>query len=178
MVGGVLSTGTGLVCRYRDEFSRSLGHWRDSRQISVSGGDINAAPVSYAVDGRQFIAIMAGPRVRLRGTGEVSAGPAVLLTISANSCVCSSVGWSGMPRRLHVVSPANHPMAKASMACSLTQRAAPQRNRRACQAALHRFRCGTAGSIPRPNHSRQREKRSARASDLRGRGCRRSVIFG
>lgn len=60
-VGGVLSTAGGLVfAGYRDEFfafdAEDGGRlW----QIRV-GGLINAAPVAYAIDGTQYVAIMAG----------------------------------------------------------------------------------------------------------------------
>jgi glucose dehydrogenase len=61
VVGGVLSTGGGLVfAGYRDQFFAFDSDSGETLwQIRV-GGDINAAPVSYAVDGHQFIAIMAG----------------------------------------------------------------------------------------------------------------------
>ena len=61
VVGGVLSTGGGLVfAGYRDQFFAFDSDSGETLwQIRV-GGDINAAPVSYAVDGHQFIAVMAG----------------------------------------------------------------------------------------------------------------------
>jgi alcohol dehydrogenase (cytochrome c) len=61
VVGGVLSTGGGLVfAGYRDQFFAFDSDSGETLwQIRV-GGHINAAPVSYAVDGHQFIAVMAG----------------------------------------------------------------------------------------------------------------------
>lgn len=61
VVGGVLSTAGGLVfAGYRDEFfAFDSDTGKKLWQVRL-GGDINAAPVSYAVDGHQFIAVMAG----------------------------------------------------------------------------------------------------------------------
>ncbi len=61
VLGGVLSTAGGLVfAGYRDEFfAFDSDNGEKVWQIRV-GGAINAAPVSYAVDGQQFVAIMAG----------------------------------------------------------------------------------------------------------------------
>jgi alcohol dehydrogenase (cytochrome c) len=61
VVGGVLSTAGGLVFGgYRDEFfAFDSDSGEKLWQIRV-GANINAAPVSYAVDGRQFVAIVAG----------------------------------------------------------------------------------------------------------------------
>lgn len=61
VIGGVLSTAGGLVFGgYRDEFfAFDSDSGEKLWQIRV-GGHINAAPVSYAVDGQQFVAIMAG----------------------------------------------------------------------------------------------------------------------
>ncbi len=62
IVGGVLSTSRGLVfAGYADTFyafdaDNGAGLWN----IRV-GGRINAAPVSYAIDDQQFVAVMAGP---------------------------------------------------------------------------------------------------------------------
>ena len=61
MVGGVLSTGGGLVfAGYRDEFFAFDADSGEKLWQIRTGGDINAAPVSYAVEGHQFVAIMAG----------------------------------------------------------------------------------------------------------------------
>jgi alcohol dehydrogenase (cytochrome c) len=61
VVGGVLSTSTGLVFGgYRDEFFAFDSDTGEKVWQLRLGGEINAAPVSYAIDGHQFIAIMAG----------------------------------------------------------------------------------------------------------------------
>jgi alcohol dehydrogenase (cytochrome c) len=61
VVGGALSTAGGLVfAGYRDEFfAFDADNGERLWQIRV-GGAINAAPVSYSVDGTQFVAVMAG----------------------------------------------------------------------------------------------------------------------
>ena len=61
IIGGILSTSTGVVfLGYRDEFlALDADTGKVLRRIRV-GGIINAAPVSYSVSGRQFVAIMAG----------------------------------------------------------------------------------------------------------------------
>ena len=60
-LGGILSTDSGLVFgSYHDEF---LALDSDSGRILWRvrvGARINAPPVAYAVDGTQFIALMAG----------------------------------------------------------------------------------------------------------------------
>jgi alcohol dehydrogenase (cytochrome c) len=60
-VGGILSTSTGVVfTAYRDEFlALDADTGQALRRIRV-GGVINAAPISYEVAGRQFVAVMAG----------------------------------------------------------------------------------------------------------------------
>ncbi len=61
VVGGVLSTATGLAfAGYRDEFFAFDSDTGEKVWQLRLGGEINAAPVSYAVDGQQFIAVMAG----------------------------------------------------------------------------------------------------------------------
>lgn len=61
IVGGALSTAPGLVfAGYRDEFFAFDSDTGEKLWQIRLGGEINAAPVSYAVDGRQFIAIMSG----------------------------------------------------------------------------------------------------------------------
>jgi alcohol dehydrogenase (cytochrome c) len=61
VVGGVLSTAGGLVfAGYRDEFFAFDSDSGEKLWQIRLGGAINAAPVSYAVDGQQFVAIMAG----------------------------------------------------------------------------------------------------------------------
>lgn len=61
IVGGVLSTTTGLVfAGYRDEFFAFDADTGEKLWQIRLGGEINAAPVSYAINGQQFIAIMAG----------------------------------------------------------------------------------------------------------------------
>jgi alcohol dehydrogenase (cytochrome c) len=60
-VGGVLSTAGGLVfVGYRDEFfAFDAVSGKELWRIRV-GGIVNAAPVSFAVDGVQYVALMAG----------------------------------------------------------------------------------------------------------------------
>lgn len=62
VVGGVLSTSTGLVfAGYGEDFlAFDADDGKKLWQVRV-GGRINAAPVSYAIGGRQFVAVMAGP---------------------------------------------------------------------------------------------------------------------